>query len=76
MTEQRNIWDTWNGKRVATKGRPGYKAEQFIATTDAQWAIRLRIWKNNLDNGCPCPMPKGHIMFNGKDDYYSVISND
>ena len=52
-------WETWSGKRVTD-----YKGETFIATTQEEWSIRLNIWKRNLDNGCPCPMPTGHIMFN------------
>lgn len=73
MTQKRRIWDTWDGKRAIREARPGLKKEEFIATTDEQWSTRFQIWKNHLDDGCPCPMPAGHIMFDGNDTYYKLL---
>lgn len=53
------IWELWGGRTVTRNG------ETYIATTDAQWASRLKIWRAHLDDGCPCPMPEGHLMFDG-----------
>jgi len=49
----------WDGRKV-TNGK-----EIFIETDDANWSCRLSVWKKlcYTDPLCPCPMPKGHIMF-------------
>ena len=66
------LWDLWTGKKcinVRTK-------ELYIETNDKCWQTRLKIWKyeyfNNNEN-CPCPMPEGHIMFNGNSIDYKLI---
>ena len=44
----------------------------FIECPRKYWSLFLNIWKK--DQTCPCPMPKGHIMFNGKNNLYRVFS--
>ena len=59
---KRKPWELWTGKRVWENGR------EYIATSDAQWRLRLDTWKAWLghDPLPPMPMPERHIMFGGR----------
>ena len=60
----RNLWDIWPELTVKQNGTT------YIQTPDEKWAAYLSIWrrsfKENLKTTCPCPMPFGHVMFEGK----------
>lgn len=64
----------WTGRKV-TNGK-----EIFIETSDADWQHRLAMWKtlHYSDPLCPCPMPKGHVMFlnYGKSNYYKTVESE
>ena len=74
---KRHVWENWDGKRVETVGRA--RREEYIATTSNQWDFRLLLWKRYLqdedayDTPCPCPMPEGHLMFNGTCSNYRAL---
>jgi len=65
-------YELWDGRKV-TNGR-----EIFIETNNADWSHRLALWKTLCysDPKCPCPMPKGHVMFLNYDhsNYYKPIA--
>lgn len=56
---KKQIWETWSGKKCQNQ----YNKDIYIETEGKDWHVRYNIWIENLDKGCPCPMPKGHIMF-------------
>ena len=69
------IYLFWNGRR-AKNNRTG---EIYIATKPAEWNLRLTMWEQSLQDGaddCPCPMPEGHIMFEGGSSEVMVLSEN
>lgn len=45
--------------------------ERFIETPPEHWAARLHAWKR--DQGQPCPLPVGHLMFRFPTEYGAVL---
>jgi hypothetical protein len=54
-------YTTWKGRIVQNT----QTKEFFIETNPSDWDHRLAMWKrlHRNDQFCPCPMPKGHVMF-------------
>ena len=48
--------------------------EVFVETIPAKWHRRLNAWKK--DHSQPCPMPQGHVMFEGEDPSYRVLASE
>ena len=61
----KNLWDVWPEVTVKQNGTV------YIQTPDDKWFAYLSIWRRSFEEGglkttCPCPMPFGHVMFEGK----------
>lgn len=60
----RNLWDNWPELQKTQFGTT------YIQTPDEKWGTYFSIWRRaiqeNKKTPCPCPMPFGHIMFEGK----------
>lgn len=70
------IWTTWDGK--VTERTWDKSGARYIQTTNKDWSVRLDVWRKAIENDdhtdCPCPMPYGHIMFNGKLTGYRPVN--
>jgi hypothetical protein len=66
-------YQAWTGRKVQNTA----SKEIFIETSKSDWRHRLSVWKtlHYEDPLCPCPMPKGHVMFlnYGKSSNYTPV---
>lgn len=60
----KNLWDVWPEATVKKNGTV------YIQTPDEKWFTYLSIWRRSFDENlkttCPCPLPEGHVTFEGK----------